>query len=50
MGVGSKLYGMRPGIEREWQLIGDLGNLGIENISRLAIGPKMRWLAIVNTP
>lgn len=49
MGVGSKLYGIRPGMDREWQEIGNLESLGIQNISRLAIGPKMRYLAIVSS-
>lgn len=50
MGVGSKLYAMRPGVDTEWRLIGDLADLGVKTISRLAIGPNMRWLAIVNSP
>jgi len=48
MGVDSKLYGMRPGLETEWQLIGDLESLGIQGISRLAIGPRAQWLAVVS--
>jgi hypothetical protein len=50
MGVDSKMFGMRPGVDSEWQLLGDLEDMGITNISRLAVGPKMRWLAVVNNP
>lgn len=49
MGVGSKLYGMLPGLDKEWHEIGDLESQGIGNISRLAIGPKMQWLAVVSS-
>jgi hypothetical protein len=48
MGVDSKLFGMRPGVDSDWQGIGDLEDLGISNISRLAIGPKMQGLAVVS--
>ncbi|MFC2141307.1 TolB family protein [Acidobacteriota bacterium] len=48
MGAGSKMYAMRPGVDSEWQLIGDLDDLGVTNISRLAIGPRAQWLAVVS--
>jgi len=49
MGVGAKLYGMWPGSDIIWKEIGDLNGMGIENISRLAIGPNQMWLAVVSS-
>jgi len=49
MGVGPKLFGFKPGKDKDWQLFGDLSTLGIKNISRLAVGPKVRWLAFVSS-
>ncbi|NOR14271.1 MAG: hypothetical protein GQ544_01060 [Candidatus Aminicenantes bacterium] len=49
MGVGSNLFEFRPGVDQDWQLIGNLSTLGINNISRLAIDSKTKWLAVVNT-
>ncbi|MCJ7581520.1 MAG: hypothetical protein MUP98_13420 [Candidatus Aminicenantes bacterium] len=48
MGVGSKLYGFRPEMDKEWQVIWDLTEFGIENISRLAVHPKTLWIAVVS--
>ncbi len=49
MGVGAKLYGLRPGSDNNWREIGDLNGMGVDNISRLAIGPNARWLAVVSS-
>ena len=48
MGVGSKLFEFKPGEDKDWRQIGDLDAFGIKNISRLALDPKTRWLAVVN--
>jgi len=47
MGVGSKLYGFRPEVNKDWQYIWDLNELGIKNISRLAVHPETLWIAVV---
>lgn len=49
MGVGSNLYGFRPAIDKNWQLIWDLNELGITNISRIAVHPKTLWIAVVTS-
>ena len=49
MGVLSKLYGFRPGKDKEWQYIWDLGDLGIKNISRLVVHPQILWIAVVTS-
>ncbi len=49
MGVGSKLYGFRPAVDKTWQLIWDLNELGIQNISRIAVHPKILWMAVVTS-
>jgi len=49
MGVGSKLYGFRPEVDKDWQYIWDLNELGIKNISRLAVHPKTLWIAVVSS-
>ncbi len=49
MGVGSKLYGFRPEKDKDWQYIWDLTELGIKDISRLAVHPKILWIAVVSS-
>jgi len=49
MGVGSKLHGFRPDVDKDWQYIWDLNELGIKNISRLAVHPKILWIAVVTS-
>ncbi len=49
MGVGSNLYGFRHGIDKNWQLIWDLSELGIRNISRIAVHPRSLWIAVVSS-
>ena len=49
MGVGPKLFGFKPGEYKDWQLIGDLSSLGVKNVSRLAVDPNLRWLAVVSS-
>jgi len=48
-GLGSKLYHCRPGCEG-WRLAADLAEFGIGGISRLALSPDGRWLALVAEP
>lgn len=45
MGAGSKLYAWRRG--GEWEEIADLSAQHVTGISRLAVSPDGRWLAIV---
>lgn len=47
MGVGAELYQFKLGQTKEWQLIGELSSFGIKKISRLAVGPKEKWIAVV---
>ena len=49
MGVGSNLYGFRPEMDKNWQLIWDLNELGITNISRLAVHPQILYIAVVTS-
>lgn len=49
MGVGPKLFGFKPGEDKDWKLIGDISTLGVKNIYRLAVDPKVRWLAVVSS-
>ncbi len=49
MGVGSRLYGFRPEVDKDWQYIWDLNELGIKIISRLAVHPKTLWIAVVSS-
>lgn len=47
MAQGSKLYIWKPGTQKEWKEIGDLQKTGIKNITRVAISPTGKQLAIV---
>lgn len=49
MGVGSKLYGFRPEVDKDWEYIWDLNEFGIKNISRLAVHPETLWIAVVSS-
>ena len=46
MGSGSQLYRFRPG-EDDWKPVADLGQHGLDGITRMAFDPTGRWLAIV---
>lgn len=48
MGVGSKLYCFHPEDHATWHLVSDLSIYGITNISRLAISPDGKHLALVS--
>ena len=48
-GLGSKLYRSNPANQR-WQLVTDLGEYGINHISRLATSPDGKYLAVVSSP
>ena len=47
MGDGSKLYRWRPDSEEGWELATDLGEHGIDGITRLAFSPDGKTLALV---
>jgi dipeptidyl aminopeptidase/acylaminoacyl peptidase len=49
MGSKAKLY-MWLENEDRWAEIGDLGSSGVKAITRLAISPDGKWIAIVSTP
>lgn len=46
-GSGSKLYWRNPGTGTSWQLVGDLGIYKVREITRLAISPDGKKLAVV---
>ena len=48
MGVGAELFEFRPGQDKDWRLIGDLGVWGIQNISRIAMDSQGVWSAVVS--
>lgn len=43
---GGSLHGWRAG-DASWKVLADLGALGLTNVTRLAVGPKGDWLALV---
>lgn len=47
-GSGSKLYRFDPRKDRNWILVADLKEQGIEDITRLAVSPDGRRLALVD--
>lgn len=47
-GQGSKLFSWRPG-DASWVELADLSASGLRNISRIAVSPDGRWIAIVAT-
>lgn len=49
MGAKSKLF-MWLEDEDRWVEIGDLGSSGVKAITRLAISPDGKWIAVVSTP
>jgi hypothetical protein len=50
MGSKSKLFGWTEAGDDRWIAIGDLASSGITAITRLAISPDGKWIAIVSTP
>ncbi len=48
MAVGSKLFKYKPGKDTDWQEIADFSSSGITKVTRLAISPNGRWLALVS--
>lgn len=44
---GTRLLRLRPGVEREWVPVADLATPGMGVLSRLAVSPDGRWLAVV---
>ncbi len=50
MGKGNMLYSLKPKKDSTWQVVGSLRNLGITNISRLAVNPSGTKLAVVGSP
>jgi len=49
MGAKSKLF-MWLESEDRWSELGDLGSSGVKAITRLAVSPDGKWIAIVSTP
>lgn len=49
MGQDSRLYLWRPGVEEGWVLVSDLASRGLSSITRLAISPDQKLLALVST-
>jgi WD40 repeat protein len=47
MGAGSKLFVFDPLTDTEWREAADLSNAGIEGITRLAVSPDGRHIAVV---
>ncbi len=47
MGQGSRLYRWRPGTDASWQEIADFTAAGIRDISRVAVSPDGKYVAIV---
>ena len=46
---GSKLYRWCPACGADWKLVADLGDAGLNDITRLAVSPDGKWLAVVST-
>jgi hypothetical protein len=46
MAHDGSLHAWRAG-QSEWQVVADLGALGLRNVTRLAVSPKGNWLALV---
>jgi hypothetical protein len=44
---GSRILTFRPGRDTAWVEVSDLGPQGLRNLTRLAVSPDGRWLAIV---
>lgn len=47
MANGSKLYAWDPAIDKDWREIADFSADGLKNITRLAISPDAKWIALV---
>ncbi|MBI1765948.1 MAG: PD40 domain-containing protein [Acidobacteria bacterium] len=50
MAQGSKLFKWQRGKDADWQLVGDLAETGVTNITRLAVNAKGDKLALVAQP
>ncbi len=46
-GSGSRLLLHRPGADGGWRVLGDLSKAGVRGISRVAVAPGGRWIAVV---
>jgi hypothetical protein len=46
-GDESRVLAFRPGTDSAWVEIGDLGPQGVRGITRLAVSPDGKWLAVV---
>jgi hypothetical protein len=49
MGVGSKLYSIQPSNQKTWKEVGDLSVFNIQQITRIAVSPDGKQLALVST-
>lgn len=48
MGLGSKLYRWQTALPNEWQLLADFSETGLTDITRLAVSPDGKYLAVVS--
>jgi hypothetical protein len=46
--VGSTLYQFTPGKDKDWIMVTDLAPSGIKKLTRLAVSPNGKWLAVVS--
>jgi hypothetical protein len=46
-GDGSRILAFRPGRDSAWVEVGNLGTQGVADITRLAVSPDGRWMAVV---
>jgi hypothetical protein len=46
---GSTLYSFRPAKDKDWTEEADLSTAGIKQITRIAISPDEKWIALVST-
>jgi hypothetical protein len=49
MGAGSRLYALDPLTDGTWREVADLSSAGVEAITRIAVSPDGRRIAVVVT-
>ncbi|MBK5257817.1 MAG: PD40 domain-containing protein [Vicinamibacteria bacterium] len=48
--AGAKVLALRPGVDRDWREIADFSDLGLKDLTRLALSPRGDQIAIVASP